>query len=607
MSGRRLLVTTSSEESWGTSEQIVFATEAVKLYERRHIWSTRDSRTVPFHWDDRDKLRRDYAYLESLNRSLVRSLAAALNEFHQVEQSVRYWKMLLEPWLASYLGTMFDRWECMRLAFEEYGHFDLVAAPQSNGCPPYGYHGFLDQAFSDEWNRSVYESIVRSEYSSKCAFLPGTPSEAKPAAPAAPAVRSPVGKLIWTAEGILGKWFDRYDVVFLGSTFSLAALIRLNMALGQVPRLFLNEFAAQAEMPPLPTAHAARAMLTQGIQPAGRFEQFLIQSIAADLPGCIVEHYRALQERARALPIRTKAIVTGGHHWWDEFAKVWFAEQVSHGVKLIIAEHGGSLPPFKEWFDFEVDIADAKATWFLPHHPKHTQVPPPKFIGRVKPGVSRLPKEHPQHCSIILLECPRWVHRAHLRPMASHWKASFEMVLDVYGKLDREIQQSFRVKPFPVDSGWNIHQRCADVLGSDKVTSEKSTNRVIASSRVVVCAYPETAFSEAMVSGVPSMLVYPRDLYDFNPIASGLLDTLLAARIVFHDSQSAAAHLNAVWAEPDLWWNSDEVCQAREAFRQQALNVQSNWLDVWKAFLIGVVRGETPLAGSQLPQAGTTA
>lgn len=35
-----------------------------------------------------------------------------------------------------------------------------------------------------------------------------------------------------------------------------------------------------------------------------------------------------------------------------------------------------------------------------------------------------------------------------------------------------------------------------------------------------------------------------------------LLDKLRLAKIVFHDARSAAEHLNDIWENPELWWNS---------------------------------------------------
>ena len=76
---RPLLVLTALEDTWGTTQPLLFLGEWCKRYERRDMWSKRANRTVPFHWDDRRKLREDYDYLESLHKRLLSSLSQSLN------------------------------------------------------------------------------------------------------------------------------------------------------------------------------------------------------------------------------------------------------------------------------------------------------------------------------------------------------------------------------------------------------------------------------------------------------------------------------------------------------------------------------------------------
>ena len=592
MTARRLLVTTASEDAWGSSEDLLFLGEWCKLYERRHVWSRRDSETARFHWDDRGKLRRDYAYLESLHRSLLPSLATCLNEFHRVDHSVRYWQTLLDPWLASYIAVVFDRWESLRLAFEEYGELELVLCAGAGAtAPPYGHLEFLEQAQSDEWNRSLHERIIETEHCAKCLIRREPTSVATEEGSGRLAVssrrRSMLGRVASAVDGFLGSCFTEYDVVFLGSTFCLPALIRLNLALGQAPRLFLNEFRPirpKESLPASGSGSADRTGMHLIVQLESRFEQFLVRSIVHDLPSSVVEHYSALRNRAMSLAIRTKAIVTGGRHWFDEFAKVWFAEQVSRGVKLVITEHGGSLPESKEWFDFEVDIADAKCSWFLPYHSKHTQLPPAKLVGRfarlrLAPRVAA----GPRYCSVIPYECARWVHRVQLCPMASQWSVGFEMILEFHEALDVDVKELFRIKPR--DAGWNMRQRASDILGSNKVLAEKALDRVFSSSRVIVCTYPQTTFSEAMASGVPTVLMYPEHLWDLNAVALPLIESLRSAKILFYEPMAAAAHVNAIWADPGKWWKSPDVLEARRQFRLVAQDLNGDWVAKWTSFL----------------------
>jgi len=595
---RKLLVVTPREETWGTDEPLVFLGPWCKLPEKRHVWDARHHETVPFHWDDPETLKRDYDYLQALHHDLLRHLAAALNRLHQRECSVRYWQILLDPWLLTYLAVMFDRWECLRFAFEQYPDLEMRGSRDDAATlPPFSYGEFIRQVVSDEWNRSICCRIVAGAYSDNYCIHRNAcdiPRGSSGAGVASERQFSLPARFFRAADRFVGRLVVRYDVVFIKSYFDAQSLFRLNLALGQVPRLFLEEFNWPSDRADSAPAGADRAELNIEWKPRSSFELFLSRSLVGDLPGCVVESYRQLCERAERVPIKTKTIVTANAHWYDTSAKFWCAEQIERGVKLVILEHGGSFPAYKELFDFEEDIADVKGTWFEPYHPKHVKVPPSKLVRRMN---GRLPsfRSSPEreYCAIIENAYPRWVYRAHFRSMAAQTLEVPALIGRWYAALDDLVRASVRLKPYPpADSVyWNTRELYKEMLGEGNVLAEPRIERVFELSRVIVCTAPETVFSEAMISGLPTILIYPARFFARHPVADSLLDTLRAANVVFHDPLSAAAHINAIWAEPGLWWSQSDVMKARQAFQRQALYVGDDWLKEWTAFLNNVLAG----------------
>ena len=597
----KLLVTTALESTWGQKENILFLGEWCKNYERRHVWNARNHETVPFHWDDRDKLGRDYDYLQSLHHALLRCLVASLNELHQVDYSVRYWQILLDPWLMAYVAIVFDRWECLRIAFEQYGEFETIVPKEvAAKVPPLSYSGFFDQApCSDEWNHALYQGIIESEYSGNCSIrkeqilIGGAKNGLISAIRTQRSVlRRFASRFALEVDRFIGNRFSQYDVVFLNSYFNWLSLNRLNLAIGQVPRLFRNKFKGDDSLTdslPSSVGSPDRSGIRLDFRSSSPFEEFTKRWIIRDIPCCLVESYPALSLRARNIPIKTKAIITANDHWANISAKAWMAEQTNKGVKLVILEHGGSFPARKELFDFEEDIADIKATWFLPYHTKHARLPPSKLVSVFKKTLPRFATSScRKYCSVIGSECPSYVNRAHYYPMAAQCLVSLDLIVRVYERLDERVRELFRVKPYP-NLGWNTWQRYSDILGAEHVLTEKKMDRVFDLSKLIVCTYPETTFSEAMASGVPTVMIYSEHLYERHPVAFPLIEILRSARIIFHDPMIAAAHINAIWNDPIQWWNGTDVLEARKEFRRQALEWDGDWLKLWTSFIKGVI------------------
>ena len=101
------LVTTSIEDTWPKINPIVFLGEWCRLYNRKSYWKTLNNKVVPYHWDDRIKLQKDYQYLNTVHEMLLVELTSQLNKLHGVNHSSRYWRIFIGPWLQCFVEVLF--------------------------------------------------------------------------------------------------------------------------------------------------------------------------------------------------------------------------------------------------------------------------------------------------------------------------------------------------------------------------------------------------------------------------------------------------------------------------------------------------------------------
>jgi predicted dehydrogenase len=83
-----------------------------------------DATVLQYHWNDRAKLCNDYRYLQDLYERLLLDLASQLNKIHGANHGVRYWRILIGPWLGYFTQILFDRWTSIQQA---------VCQPQVSG------------------------------------------------------------------------------------------------------------------------------------------------------------------------------------------------------------------------------------------------------------------------------------------------------------------------------------------------------------------------------------------------------------------------------------------------------------------------------------------
>jgi len=133
----RILITTADENTWVQGKPVLFLGEWCKRYIRKDYWQSFDSVTVPYHWEDRVKFKKDYLYLDSVYEELLTDLSIHLNKVHGLNYSVRYWRILIGTWLVVFIQIVFDRWTMLNLAIEKKVNGALNAQVNAANV---GYH-----------------------------------------------------------------------------------------------------------------------------------------------------------------------------------------------------------------------------------------------------------------------------------------------------------------------------------------------------------------------------------------------------------------------------------------------------------------------------------
>ena len=82
-----------------------------KLYKNSEVFN--------YHWNDSKKIETDYDYLYRLYEKTIKHLTIYMNRIHEENQSERYWRIIIGPWLVSQIAILWDRWELLREVFEK--------------------------------------------------------------------------------------------------------------------------------------------------------------------------------------------------------------------------------------------------------------------------------------------------------------------------------------------------------------------------------------------------------------------------------------------------------------------------------------------------------
>ena len=167
--------------------------------------------------------------------------------------------------------------------------------------------------------------------------------------------------------------------------------------------------------------------------------------------------------------------------------------------------------------------------------------------------------------------------------LAGQIDLNHDYILQLYNLLNKEIIDKFLIKVYP-ENYRNSHKMFLYKFGKKKVIFNYSLWRFFKKCKFIITSYPDTSFGESIYSKIPSIVIFPKEFYDFSLKGSELTESLKSAGILYSDPKKAADHINKFWKDPDLWWESKDTIKVRKNLKN-ALGISNNFLNEWKKFL----------------------
>ena len=564
-----ILVTTSLEESWPDAKgQILFLGQWCQRFSRRSLWNGLQHQVVPYHWDTRAKLAEDYRYLTDLYERALLSLHRCLNEVHNTDHGVRYWRMVAGPWLWRYLHVLFDRFEVIRTA-EAVGFDTSIVLDGALSLPPPTdtTHAFNHLA-SDTWNHAVFARIL-SLRGFGDRLQPGPPLPEPECAREPP---KPLGSLV-------RRLFDRYntvavrafrenDVVMHLTYLDPREELRLGVMLGQVPCI----------RPPLPrigqgisSERDRRAALTLDLQVDSPFESAVAGEIRQDLPIVLLEGFEQLERGSADLPWPTnpRAIWTSNAHCYGDVFNVWAAEKTERGIPLIIGQHGGGgSSAFNPLEDHERNISDVSLTWGWTEPNGHRYEPVGHFpaVQPLKGGFSERP-----NAILVSQGMTRCAKAAFAGIISSQWLNYFDFQSQFIESLPEHVRRSLVIRTARSSLGfWEQVERWESRHPNVKVDDgEGPLLNLVKDCRLYVATANSTTFLQAFHLGIPTILLWDPAHNELRDSADGAFRALESVGVYHPDPVHAAEFIGEIWTNTDAWWRSVEVQSVVNGFNDR--------------------------------------
>jgi putative transferase (TIGR04331 family) len=571
---KSFLVTTPLKETWPSKDKkIVLLGDWCTLYDDHKFLNDYKYTISEYHWNDRSKLKGDFDYLNLLFEKILPSLALKFNKIHKVNYDIRYWKIILGPWLMVFLSISFDRWESIRLCFEKFSiNKTIQLLLNEKDMTPVCMKDFSDKIETDEWNHYLFSEIINYvgykieiEKINQNKVLNNKNDKKKYG----------FFNTLKSIFFLLSSFPAIYSKIFVYHSYlEKKEILKLHLKLNQIPFLdhpkdnFYKNYKKENY----------RGWALKEFNDQNNYENFICKNINKFIPCAYLENFHLINKLIdkKFWPKKPKVIFTSNAHYMDETFKFWAASKIKDfDAKLVIGQHGGhwGQGSFNFTENYEISISDKFLSWGWTNENK--KVFP---MGNIKPLIKTNNKKKKDKLIFILLGTDRYSHNIQSIPISSQWLNYFNYQIILANNLNQNIKKNIYFKLYPYDYKWNQSQRLKDNLDFNtfKIIKENVKYKdIFKNCRLTISGWNSTTFLETMSSNIPTIIFWDEKYFELRETAKDDFKLLKKAKIFFDNPHEASKHINKIWDNIDLWWYDEEIIKIRNLFTSKYSNTDA--------------------------------
>ena len=583
------LITTAEQRFWKTDEPVLCLGEWCKLFSQRDVWKKLTHEVLPYHWDDRKKLHQDYLYLDKLYEQTLFQMRDLLNQIHRVDHSLRYWRIVIGPWLYWFIQILYDRYQSVLTAIE-FGKVTNTLISKYDGVKwlSQDFPSFVNYSINNDlYNHYLYSLLI--EFTGKIPFEVVETTVGKNYKEELKGIKNPfvLKKIFIKFIGLFGKLIpDRLNrIVLISSYLNTFNLIKLQVLLKQLPYLF----------PPDVVIHEANIDLNTRKKlfirsSKSEFEQLLGKMIKEQIPLVYLEGYAQMNKLSlTTYPKKPRVIVTANAYQFNEAFKFWAGYHCDNGAILVCMQHGGhnGTGLWSSHEKHETKIGDKYYTWGWNSDIYRNTKP---LAAAKLNGAKNIRSKKDGRILLVLVTMPRYSYHMYSAPVAASGTLSyFNDQYRFVRALSEENQRLLLARLYHVDRGWSQMERWGNEFSGVKCyQGGKEMLSQLKESRLFIGTYNATTYLQTFVANFPTVMFWNPSHWELRPSAQPYFDELRRVGIFHETPESAAAKVNKISHDPASWWNQPEIQRAKDKFCFQFARTSDNWLDEWKKELLGL-------------------
>jgi len=573
---KRYLAATALSQMWDTQGTVLLLGPWCLTQENKRLLEGKDYFLLPSPWKPALRLKEaaDHCYDVYLN--LLSGVAAQLNLLHGVSYPLRYWQILIGPWLLSFTKIFYERYKRIENASQLFPDAVMHALPiERCDLSTYDTQEFMiEKVNNDAYNLKIFSAIshaLRPQNLIMTQPVPETISHRR---------HYVLNRQTRIFNNLMKLAFPEGETILV-DMYHMRNMERLALRLRSKVN-FADFFDYQRLFPrDIPVDAELRQKISLTVE-GDPFYRLLSRYLPFALPKCYVEDFGTCRGYAQVAGNgrhTVKAVGSAVGWFYNEPFKFFAAQLSIADAKMVEFQHGGGYGFFLSML--QERTAKEKDSFYMwgmgsPKEEKERYLPSP-HLSRLK-DTHRLKKDN---ALFISMSIPRYTYRFSTFLQPDDMPKYFEDERIFIARLKEDIRKQLLYRPYPIDYGWGEKEMLKKSFPGIHILQRGDLIQHLKGVRLAVINHPHTSFLEALVINIPCIFYWDHSVYLMREEAQNSLEPLRRAGILYRDPEAAAEKVNQVYNSSLDWWRSPEIQRVRNDFCRQYACADRNWIKAW--------------------------
>ena len=569
MNKKYLLVCTALKNTFpkNKNDLILFLGEWCLNDKIRKDYKNKYNIVCKYHWNDVKKFEKNTDYLELVYEFYLKFFSNFLNKYHSVNYSLRYWRILIGPWLKQFINLLFDRWQMIYLVEKKYLiKKKIILKIKKQDIIHDSIETFHKEIQKDYFNEVIYNEIIYN-FSLICTkkinvILKKNLNKNKLI------FKNKILNLFIKFYNLIISFFFSNKYIFISSFLSIKTIFILNFYLKQFPIFFIKDKPIQN----FDTSDIdwSTRLSVLNVSGGNKFYKILNYMLIKYIPKSYLENFNQLGDSVqyKYLKNKKKIFLVGDIVTFDRY-KIFIAESIEkNNSKLYILQHGGNYFFSKNNYaqKHELKICDRYFSYS-----KHKNKKTLSFYNTRLLGKKLLLNKNRSNILFIQLDTSKYFFSEILSSIfSSRYIEYFNNQVFFVKNLKINIRKELVVRYSLNNYHWQQDLKWMNFFPNIKLDhGGKPLIKALQDTKICIVSYNGTVMLETLSLNVPTIIFWNLEIDKLDKKGNYFINILRLAGIFYDSAKEASNKVNEIYENVDEWWNSHKVQDARKRFCDQ--------------------------------------